>query len=68
MGSGVLLVKRKIKMNKYAGQYVASDAPENGNVVGHGTTPLKAVQMAEKNGCKTPYLMYVSGKDAVHIY
>ena len=68
MGSGTLLVKRKIKLEKYAGQYIALDAGENGNIVGHGSTPLKAIRMAEKNGCKEPYLMYVSEKDTVHIY
>jgi hypothetical protein len=52
----------------YEGKYVALRSPSDNTVVGSGTTPEEASNLAHANGCATPILLYVEESNLAQIY
>lgn len=57
-----------VKTQQYNGRYVALSGPENGKVVGAGSTPEKALRAARKNGVDDAYIVFVPAEDTINIY
>ena len=52
----------------YEGKYVALRSPSDNTIVGYGNTPEEASNLAHKNNCATPILLYVEESNMVQIY
>ncbi len=57
-----------VNSNKYDGQYVAMVSAGDNTIVGAGETPQQALNKAQENGIKNPFLLFMPDKDLVHIY
>ena len=60
-----MLVKN---IEKYYGQYVATNSFTDKEVVSHGTDPVVVFNEAKKAGVISPVVFYIPDKDVIQIY
>jgi hypothetical protein len=53
---------------KYEGQYVTVKSFASKAVITHGKQLLDVFKRAQKAGVEEPVLIYIPGKDAVHLF
>jgi hypothetical protein len=57
-----------INTTEYNGKYVALNSESDNTVVGSGTTPREALDMAAANGNSNAVLLYVEEPGSIQIY
>lgn len=63
-----MLCQTLVKDDKYKGQYVALKSFKDNYIVASGSQPGEVIALAERQGCKSPVIMFVPEKEMTHVY